>query len=207
LLAITGNIDVPGGNVFESFPPGYQPAFFFLRKEFRPPPEIEEERIGAREFPLLCGPKSPFGLYHSPTLIKAMLTGKPYPIKALFIINNILLCLPNSRDVYEAMKKLDFVVTMELFMTPTAEMSDIVLPSATWLERDEVTDIKGVIAPRVKAIEPVGECRNELEVVFDILKRMGVKFYIDGVESVEDYNNFRLKSLGITFEDLKKRVS
>ncbi|MFC2013923.1 molybdopterin-dependent oxidoreductase [Chloroflexota bacterium] len=66
LIAITGNIDVKGGNTFESFPRGFLPAFFFLRKTYRPPDELEEKRLGAKEFPLLCGPKSPFGLYHPP---------------------------------------------------------------------------------------------------------------------------------------------
>ena len=205
LIAITGNIDVKGGNTFESFPRGYLPAFFFLRKAYRPPAEIEEQRLGAKEFPLLCGPRSPFGLYHPPTLIKALLTDEPYPIKAWLIGNNPLLCLPNSRDVYQALKRVEFLVALELFMTPTVEQADIVLPSACYLERDEVTDLANVIRARVKAIEPVGECRDEMWVTFEILKRMGVKFYLPGVNSPEEYNEFRLKELGITFDELKKK--
>jgi len=205
LVAITGNIDVKGGNVFESFPRGFLPAFFFLRKEYRPPDELEEKRLGAEEFPLLCGPRSPFGIYHPPSLIKAILTDKPYPIKAWLMVNNPLLCLPNSRDVYQALKRVGFSVVMELFMTPTAEQADIVLPAATWLEKDEVTDREGTIVARNKAIDPVGECKDEMWVTFEILKRMGVPFFIPEIKSPEEYNNFRLSKLGITFDDLKNR--
>ncbi len=205
LVAITGNIDVKGGNVFESFPHGFLPSFFFLRKAYRPPDEMEEKRLGAEEFPLLCGPKSPFGLYHPPTLIKALLTDKPYPVKAWLIVNNPLLCLPNSRDVYQALKRVDFLVVIELFMTPTAEQADIVLPAATWLEIDEIADRESTIVARNKAIEPVGECWDEMKMTFEILKRMGVKFSLLPVESPEEYNDFRLKKLGITFDALKRR--
>ncbi len=204
LVAITGNIDVEGGNVFERFPHGFLPAFFFLRRAYRPPAEMEEKRLGAKEFPLLCGPRSPFGVYHPPTLLKALLTDEPYPIKAWLIVNNPLLCLPNSRDVYRALKRVDFSVVIELFMTPTAEQADIVLPAASWLEKDEVSDLANVITARNKAIEPVGECWDEMKITFEILKRMGIKFSMLPVESPEEYNDFRLAKLGMTFEDLKR---
>ena len=205
IVAITGNIDVKGGNIFQAFPKGFLPSFFFFRKKFRPSEEIEEQRLGAKEFPLLCGPKAPFGPFHSPTLIKAMLTDEPYPIKALFFTNDLQLCLPNSRDVYNALKRVEFSVALELFITPTVEQADIVLPSATWMEIEEITDREGCLVARNKSIEPVGECKDEMWVTFEILKRMGLPFFIPEIKVSEDYNNYRLKSMGITFDELKKR--
>jgi anaerobic selenocysteine-containing dehydrogenase len=96
-------------------------------------------------------------------------------------------------------------VSIELFMTPTVEQADIVLPAATWLEKDEVVDLANIITARNKAIEPVGECWDELKITFEILKRMGVKFSLIPVESPEEYNDFRLRKLGMTFEDLKRK--
>ncbi|MFC2013924.1 molybdopterin-dependent oxidoreductase [Chloroflexota bacterium] len=126
-------------------------------------------------------------------------------MKAWLIVNNPLLCLPNSRDVYQALKRVEFSVVIELFMTPTAEQADIVLPAATWLEKDEVSDLANVITARNKVIEPVGECWDEMKITFEILKKMGIKFSLIPVESPEEYNDFRLNKLGITFDDLKKK--
>ena len=212
LIAITGNVDVKGGNVFQCFPAGYHPRGFFHRKERRLPDEVEEKRLGAKEYPLLCGPRSPVPLLHSLVTIKAILTGKPYPVKAMISTNNLLLCLPNTREVLEALKKLDFFVVQELFLTPTAELADIVLPAAHFLEVEENVDrYMNVIAVRRKVIEPVGECWDEMKIAFEILKRMGLKFSIwpglEGAEEWEDhlYENWQLASIGMTFDDLKKK--
>jgi anaerobic selenocysteine-containing dehydrogenase len=207
LRAVTGNIDVKGGNIFNCPVPGLLAYNYPLgSKDHRPPDELEARRLGAAEFPLLSGPRSPFVSTHSPTLIKALLTDKPYPIKAWFIINNVLLCLPNSRQVYEALKRPDLVVVSELFMTPTAQMADIVLPAATWLETDEVVSCyRNLAVCRQKAIEPVGECRDELGVYLEILKRMGEKFTFAPVETTEQELDYRLSKTGLTFQDLKAK--
>ncbi|MFC1980087.1 molybdopterin-dependent oxidoreductase [Chloroflexota bacterium] len=205
LVAITGQLDVKGANVFQAFPKGFLPSFFYFRKKFRPSDEIEEQRLGAKEFPLFAGPKSPFGTFHAPTVIKAMLTDDPYPIKAWMFTNDIQVCLPNSRDVNTALKRVPFIVALEIAMTTSVEMADIVLPSATWMEIEEITDREGCVVAREKSIEPVGECKDEMWVTFEIIKRMGLKCWLEGVESPMDYNDYRLKSLGIDFDELKKR--
>jgi anaerobic selenocysteine-containing dehydrogenase len=69
---------------------------------------IEEKRIGYNEFPLWSGIKAPISACHNELAIKAMHTGKPYPIKAL--INhgtNLLTQFPEPRTVYKALKQLD----------------------------------------------------------------------------------------------------
>ena len=60
-----------------------------------------------------------------------MREGKPYPVKAFLVFgNNTLATYANASLVYESLKKLDFMVCADLFMTPTAELADIVLPAA-----------------------------------------------------------------------------
>lgn len=210
LRAITGNIDVKGGNVFPSVPKGFGAfaGMWFCDKEWRLlPREMEEKRLGAKEFPLLSGPSSPIGAFHWPTLCQTILTGKPYPIKAMFIANNVLLAMPGSRDVYRALNKLDFLVVEEWFMTPTAELADIVLPSAHWLEMDEIVDRNvSVLTVRQKVIEPVGECWDELKITYEIVNRMGLKFSIwPGLNHYEEFEDFRLRSAGITLAELKEK--
>ena len=209
LRAITGNLDVKGGNVFNCVGSGFSVfgGMWFCAKKWRLPEELEEKRLGAKEFPLLCGPPSPIGVIHWPTLCKAVLTEKPYPIRAMFVANNLLLAMPNSREVYKALNKLDFLVVEELFMTPTAELADIVLPSATWLEMDEIVDRSlNTLCTRRKAIEPVGECWDELKITYELANRMGLKFSIwPELNHYEEYEDYRLRGAGITFADLKQK--
>ena len=205
LPAITGQIDIKGGNLQPQFPRGHLPGFFYFRKQYRPSDEIEEQRIGAKEFPLLCGPKSAFGPMHPPSMIKAMLTDDPFPIRCWMFCNDPLMNLPNSRDCYDAFMRVPFSVALDINMTPSAELCDIVLPSAMWLEIDEVTDRQCCVVRRNKATEPVGECKDEMWVAFELLNRMGVKCWLPGVESVDDYNNFRVRGMGIDFEELGRR--
>jgi anaerobic selenocysteine-containing dehydrogenase len=111
--------------------------------------------------------------------------------------------------VIEAMKKLDLLVVVDFFRTPTADIADYILPPASWLERDEIADTQNYpnfMAARQKVVEPVGECRDEYEVLFDLLNRMGVDLpFPEPIKTPEDLYNLRLKKAGITFDELKKR--
>ncbi|MBI2860003.1 MAG: molybdopterin-dependent oxidoreductase [Chloroflexi bacterium] len=208
LVAVTGNIDVKGGNVFSVYPRGFYSFHGQRRKWWREKANgdaEQEQRLGAREFPLLCGPNSPIGSPHPTTMVRSVLTGKPYPIKAWFVANNLLLCLPNSSEVYQALKKVDFLVVWELFMTPTAQLADIILPAAHWLETNNIMDAySNYIAARPRAIEPVGEAWDEMKIVFEILDRVGKEFCYFPARNADEYDDNRLKGLGMTFNDLKE---
>ena len=66
----------------------------------------------------------------------AVLTGKPYPLKAGYLVGtNPVISRANAKEVYKALKKLDFLAVSDFFLTPTAELADIFLPAGTWLER------------------------------------------------------------------------
>jgi len=224
LVAITGNLDVKGGNLLsgERKPPGFLTAYEFLKPthpEHLLPPEIEEKRIGYKEFPLWSGEKAPISACHNELTINAMLTGKPYPIKAL--INhgtNLLTQFPDSKAVYKALTRLELSVHFNYMMTPTAAISDFVLPAAHWLERDEIPLIAGlwqpVIEPRIKIVEPWGESRNEQQIILDIYWKLLEKGFspqksrtgVDFIQwrSIPEFIDYTLKGIGITWEELKK---
>jgi len=208
LPALTGNIDVPGGNVFSAW--NYPPVLTYMkmRKSLRPSPASEDRQLGIEEFPLLAGSKSLRGYSHPPKVFQAMLTGKPYPIKAFFTSTNSIVTFENSRGVEKALKQLDLLVNLDFFLTPTAELADYLIPPATWLEREDVVDAfgyYGYVCPRPKVIEPVGECRDEDQLAFDLLKKMGLKFPLPGVESNRDLLNYQLKDTGIDFTEFCKK--
>lgn len=141
LVAITGNVDRIGGNRRAKKPHGFKTNFDVLfDPDYRLPPEIEEQRIGFKEFPLWSGPSGFQMACHNPSVLNAILTDKPYPVRAMFASGaNILLTYPDVDRTIAAVQSLDFFVVGSQYMTPTAAWADIVLPKTTTLEEEEVT--------------------------------------------------------------------
>lgn len=215
LIALTGNIDVRGGNVFPVRLKGYMSTPMLMGrgsegKAFRLPPEIEKKRIGSDVYPLVSGPDAVHTVFvTAPLLIDAILDGKPYPIKALFCAGaNPVLSIQNSKKVWRALKKLELLVVTDFFMTPTAELADYVLPATMWPERDECCDLMytNYIAVRQKAIEPLYECWDDMKIAIELVKRIpwANRNFLPW-DSVEEFNEWRIKGLGITFEEFKIR--
>ena len=156
LPALTGNVDVPGGWVFGMHGIGRFPSLIEHLT-----PEANAKRLGADRFKLLGGEGADLPAAHIPTLLQAMREGKPYPVKAFLVFgNNTLTTYANSSLVYESLMKLDFMVCADLFMTPTAELADIVLPAASWPELDQVAGLPTVAANVVLANQTRGAHRR-----------------------------------------------
>ena len=207
LIALTGNIDVEGGNLLPAQMEGYIPTGSGGKRS-RPSREIEERRIGSKEFPLISGPEAKHPFVTSFLAVDAMLTGEPYPIKALYCAGaNPVINVQNSKRVWDALKRLDLLMVVDFFMTPTAELADYVLPATTWLERDECCDIPytNYISARQKVIEPLGEAWDDLKIVIEIVKRIpGANRRIVPWNDVSECNDWRVRDMGITFDDFKK---
>lgn len=201
LPGITGNIDIPGGWILGTGVIRDVPTLVENLSD-----EMRQKRLGADEFRILSGVKSFFPSAHSPALFKAMRTGDPYPVKAFLIFgNNSLVSYANSKEIHASLKNLDFMAVMDIYMTPTAELADIVLPAATWLEVDEVVGLPFIAFNYVLAqqkIVTVGEARPDEEVFIDLARRLDLPV---GVESLEEIYNAQLSKLGISFQQLKEK--
>lgn len=198
LMAITGNLDAPGGNALFVNPPTRTVSEFARHKDL--PPEQQAKRLGGDQFKLgarvaLINPKKAWD---------AILTGKPYPLKAGILCgSNPVVTRANAKEAYEALKKLEFLVVVDLFLTPTAELADIFLPSATWLEQNHVADNwkrHGYVLARVKCME-VGECWQDHKIFMELGKRMGQQWW----PTVEDALNYLLEPSGLTWEQFKEK--
>ena len=212
MVAICGNLDVKGGHVGENKPAGFRTLGNILesRDELRLPKEIEDTRIGAKEYPLFSGSDSLcFSCAHPPSVIHAMLTGQPYPVKANWFLNDLFLCLEGQRETYEAILNLDFAVGSDFFMTPTLELCDLILPPTMWLEKDGLAEVfynaghKDFIAARQKVVEPLGETMDDARMDLEIIKRMGLQKPM-GWEKPQDFFDYQLAGMGMTFEEFKK---
>ena len=112
--------------------------------------------------------------------------GYPSDIKMVYsIAGNTVNQLGNVSKADRALKTLDFMVVHEHFLTATARYADYVLPATTHFERNDVftTGAMGhYITCSNKAIEPYGECRNDIDILADIAARLGIEGYNDMTE-------------------------
>ncbi|HDZ91926.1 MAG: molybdopterin-dependent oxidoreductase [Deltaproteobacteria bacterium] len=199
LMGITGNIDVPGGQMLFSPPKVKNVGQFGAHKML--PREQAKKRLGGKRFRLAGN----FAIINPKCVWDAILEEKPYPVKMLLLISsNPVMTRGNAKEVYRALEKVEFMVVSDFFLTPTAELADIVLPAATWLEMDYIGDFwkrHGHILPRRKVIS-VGECRSDHEMLNDLAHRVGQgEHWWNTFEGGLDYI---LEPMGITWQDFKK---
>ena len=176
LLAITGNLDRPGGNRRIKRPAGFRNYTDLLHDPaFRLPPEVEALRIGAREYPLWAGVDGWQKACHNPAVIDAILTSRPYPVRALYVSGvNIAVTYPDTVRTIEAFKALDFLAVATHSMNPTAAWADLVLPKTTTLEEEEVSLQPGApcLSFTAAVVPPRGAARSELAIAADLLDRL-----------------------------------
>jgi anaerobic selenocysteine-containing dehydrogenase len=179
---------------------------------FRLPPEVEQRTIGADQFPLWAGPRGWQTACHNPSVIEAILTGRPYPVRALYASGvNIAVTYPDTRRTMEALRALDFVAVAAHAMTPTAANADLVLPKTTTLEEEEVTfNPKGSMVQFTRAlVPPQGEARSEIDIVRPLLDRMAERGAIGRDllpwRSQREFNRFLLGDSGIPIKELEAR--
>jgi thiosulfate reductase/polysulfide reductase chain A len=201
LMGLTGNLDVPGGNVFYPAPPLAYPD---LRDRLGR--EQEAKRLGGRKFKAL----DRAGFAHPPTLFRTILSGEPYPVKGMVVVgSNLVTTYPNTARVIEALKRLELLVVHDIFMTPTAQYADFVLPAAANLERDEPRlhlHIKGPQAMFMDTVSrklaSIGERKSDWEFMIELGRQLGYADYFPSLGTLADD---ALRPMGVTWEELKSR--
>jgi anaerobic selenocysteine-containing dehydrogenase len=203
LYALLGDFDQPGGNVV--FPKA--PVNAVSGKEFLPR-EAAARRIGREQKPL--GPPAKPGNCAAYDIFTAILENRPYPVKALLNFgSNTVMSTGDSERARRAFRAVEFAVAAELFMTPTAELCDYVLPAASFLEMGNLAnDFKH--RPRGKlhlqyrpaVVSPLAERRSDTWIVFELAKRLGFAgdFWDGDVEAAYEYE---LAGTGVSLSQVK----
>ena len=201
LYALTGCFDAPGGNVaFTPVPTNSIAGMELLTDEQR------SKTIGVRDRPL--GPAR-VQLVTGEDFYTAALEGRPYRARAASFGSNLLMAHGDSRRGRDALQQLDFQVHLDMFMTPTAEQADIVLPVTGAFESEglkvgfEVSqDAQSLVQLRGPLVPPVGEARSDIEVIFDLAVRLGLgdQFFGGNVDAGWAY---QLEPSGITLGQLR----
>ncbi|MBM4448009.1 MAG: dimethylsulfide dehydrogenase [Chloroflexi bacterium] len=202
LWCLTGNLDVPGGNVISRYAfdavayalPGTKGVIKLKSKE------ADSKRIGADRY----GPLNRF-IWRAQTdlVLEQIFTGKPYPIKGMWIqtCNPVAGIGLDPKKWVEALKKLDFVVAVDLFMTPTAQLADVVLPSATFLEKDGLRSWWVPLQSINKAMT-VAECKPDVEINFELARRFDPDFRWQSIHELYDEI---IKPAGMTYKELQAK--
>lgn len=202
LYTLTGSLDAPGGNVlFAAAPTANVQGAELL------PAEQRARSLGLLERPL--GPAR-WQFVTTDDMYRAILEEKPYPVRGLVGFGaNLLMAHADSRHGRRALAALDFYVHADLFMNPTAELADIVLPVASAFEREALKigfeispEAQALVQLRRRVVEPRGEARGDVEIVFDLAGRLGLGDYFwDG--DIEAAYRYQLQPSGIALDALR----
>jgi anaerobic selenocysteine-containing dehydrogenase len=182
------------------------------------PAEQFRKRLGGAEYK---GANS-WGACHNPTVLKAIKTGEPYPVRAwLERSGNKLAVLGNASSWIEAIEKMEFIVHMYMYPTSFSAYADVLLPVQEWLESDYVVPPLNMLFVR-QAVTHTYETMNETVIWAKIAKRCGelghqaCKDSFDPVKtapeqpywnSMEEFLDYNCKlKLGMTFKELAKKV-
>lgn len=207
LMAITGNLDVRGGNIIFS-PARLGKNAVELHDQL--PEEMDKKRFG-NEF--LLSRFEFTKLAHEPSVVRAILEGTPYPVKAMLTIAaNPVLASANTQRTKAAMEKLDFLAVADIVMSETARLADVVLPACTFLEETYYATYEagaymkptypGLLQLRPAVVPPLGECRPEWQITCDLARKLGYGEYFPW-QDVEQAIDYELKPIGITVQNLK----
>jgi len=119
-------------------------------------------------------------------ILNAAYKGK---IKGVFVMaENPAMSDPDLNHAREALKRVEFLVVSDVFMTETAELADVVLPGVTIAEKDgTITNTERRVQRIRKAVEPVGESKPEWQIICELAQKMGYKMnYSDPAEIMEE---------------------
>ncbi|MCE9669669.1 molybdopterin-dependent oxidoreductase [Myxococcus stipitatus] len=195
LSALCGNLDAEGGDVI------WEPMAVDGRRTF-PLTELlpqaqQAKRLGGERHRVL----SMTGWAHPDAVWDALLTDAPYPLRAMVVFgSNLLATQADTERVHRALSRLPFLVVCDLYLTPTARMADIVLPTSSWLERDQVVEFNAYVGARRKLTQ-VGESRSDEDIILELAARLGLGAHF--WPSLQDALAHKLRGLGHTWESFR----
>jgi formate dehydrogenase major subunit len=144
------------------------------------------------------------------TVVEIMNAAKKGEIRGMYIMGeNPAMSDPDADHAREALAALDHVVVQDIFLTETAYLADVVLPATAWPEKNgTVTNTDRMVQLGRKAIEPPGDAREDLWIIQEIARRIGLDWHYAHARDV--FNEMRqcMDSIaGITWERLERDSS
>jgi len=170
--------------------PGYQ-------KVFKPEVQDKFEALWDSHIPSNVG-------LTIPEILDEAETGN---IKFIYIMGeNPMVSDPDINHVRRALNNLDFLVVQDIFLTETAELADVVLPAASFAEKDGTfTNTERRVQRVRKAIDPVGDSKPDWQILMDLMNRLGYnKKYLHPSEIMEEIRTVVPQYGGITYDRIEE---
>lgn len=201
LYALLGACDRPGGNLWLQ-PPAVNPLAPYTDL----PQAQRDKALGLKELPL--GPPR-LGWTTARHFCRAAIEGDPYRVRALVSFgNNMSVSQADADRTRQALEALDLYVHVDMFMNPTAEMADYVLPANTPWERDalrvgfEITqEAVEYVQFRPQMIQSVGQSRADYDIAVALAMKLGLgeEFFDGDVRAGWDWH---LEPTGVSLDEL-----
>lgn len=203
LYALTGQFDSKGSNVIFPRPPTHAISGRELL-----PDEKAKKRLGFGKRPL--GPAGDPGNIQGYEVYDAILSDKPYPVKALVMFGgNPLVSQGDSLRGREALQSLDFYLHVDMFENPGSRYADLLLPACSCWECEAVKptfemgqSTSAFMQLRKAVIPPLYESRSDIRIGFDLARALGLQQHFWGGE-LEAAFNYQLEPSGITVAALR----
>lgn len=204
LNALMGAFETPGGLFFQKGPGDAGAKGLNALLDTIPKPE--EKRVDGCGWKLKHFDAGP-GLLQ--LLYPILLSGKPYPVKAFIAFrHDPLLSLPDPEAQKKAFDKLDLLVAIDANYSETGWYADVLLPSATYLEKSStLTTGKGLkpsFGMRKQAVEPRNDARPDWWIFKSLAERLGADEYFK-FKDMEEFWQFQLKGTGVKVGDFEKK--
>ncbi len=199
LRGLTGNIDKPGGDVL--------PQPIRLKNiQLQEMVSSDIEPITSA-YPLFNTFNVTWGKQVQSCVVDAILDQKPYPLKMLVVqAGNPVVTMAESSRATDAMKQLEFLVVIDLFMTKTAALADVILPACGCFEKTQLNRSSIRNNPMIlqnKVIDPVGDSLPDWQIVFELGRRIGLEQDFPW-QTAESALNDQLKPVGVDVQDLRE---
>jgi len=203
LNALMGAFEAPGGLFFQKGPGDAGKKGLRSLLDTIPKPEAKRvDGCGWKHKHFDGGP----GLLH--LMYRSILDQDPYPLKAYIAFrHDPLLSLPDPEAQKKALDKLDLVVAIDSNYSETGWYADVLLPSATYLEKSSVLATGKGLKPQFKirqqAVEPISDAKPCWWIFKTLGERLGADFF--KFETMEEFWEWQLADTGVAVEDLKKK--
>ncbi|MBN1276307.1 MAG: molybdopterin-dependent oxidoreductase [Deltaproteobacteria bacterium] len=198
LRALTGNLDIKGGDFI---PQPVRVRNIQLRD--RIPGHVQPI---TRDYGIFNNFHETWGRHVQSCLIDAILDEKPYPVKMVVSqAGNPAVTMMDANRVKKAFEKLDFLVVIDMFMTRTAHMADIVLPASSCFEKTQLNRAfirNSPVRIQDAVIEPLGDSWPDWRIIFELGRRLGLEAEFPW-QTAENAINYQLEPAGITVEMLR----
>lgn len=199
LRALTANLDKPGGDVL----PQPIPVRNIQLKE-----RLSDSLLSiTHKFPFFNTFSETWGNQVQGCVVDAILDEVPYPLKMVVVQSgNPLVTMADSTRTREAFTKVETLVVIDMFMTETAKLADVILPAATCFEKTQLNRVSIRNNPMFlqnAVISPVGDAWPDWKIVFELGRRLGYAAEFPW-QTAEEAINYQLEPAGVTVEQLRQ---